>query len=303
MLSFLIPTYNYNCIGLVSSLFHQAKNLQLKYPDDFDFEIIVVDDASPEMEFVACYEKILEWEGCRFISLKENLGRAKVRNFLAAQAKFDYFVFIDCDAEVCTTDFVAAYWKNRDDADVVCGSLRNPAVCPEGGYLRYVYEKSAEEQRSVSFRNAHPYTYFTTFNVLFHRSVFDHLQFDERCTEYGYEDALMGAMLEKEEYRVAHIENPLVHNGIDPSAVYLTKIETSLRVLNRLGEPLHSASALIRLKRKLSSWGVLPAISLFYRCFYRLLRKNLLSRHPSMSFLKFYKLGYYVEYEKKHQSH
>ena len=297
MISFLIPTYNFNCMMLIMNLFQQSVDLKKKTMGTFDFEIIVADDASPCQEFVQCYQSMTSSEGCRFISLPENYGRAKIRNFLAGEAQYPYLVFIDCDAEICTPDFVASYWQARDQGDVVCGSLRNPKVCPNGGELRYCYEKSAECQRTVAFRSAQPYTYFTTFNVLFHRSVFQKLRFDERCTEYGYEDALMGVMLEKYGYQIAHIDNPLIHNGIDASAVYLSKIETSLNVLYKLGEPLHSASALVILKRKLAAAGLLTVVRRVFSLFKHRVRKNLLGKHPSMFLLKFYKLGYYLEIE------
>ena len=297
MLSFLIPTYNYNCTTLVLTLYRQSCDLKSKMKGSFDFEIIVADDASPQEEYVTCYEQLSDYQECRFIALAENYGRARIRNFLAHEARFDHLVFIDCDAEICTPDFVASYWQARTLGQVVCGSLRNPKSCPAGGELRYRYEKSAECQRTVAFRNAHPYTYFTTFNVMFQRAIFQKIGFDERCTEYGYEDALMGVMLEQNGYQVAHIDNPLVHNGIDPSAVYLSKIETSLGVLYKLGEPLHSASALVLLKRKLEAAGLKWVVSLGFSMCRKLLRKHLTGKHPSMSVLKFYKLGYYLEIE------
>ena len=293
MLSILIPTYNFDCSSLVHALLKQCESLKAQQQYEFDFEILVADDASPRKEFVACYEWMREHSYCHFYPLEKNLGRAKIRNYLASLSKYPYLVFIDCDALVCTDDFVENYWKNRDIADIVCGALRNLPACPSGGQLRYFYEKAAEKHRGVEYRNAHPYTYFTTFNVLFHRSVLESVQFDERCTEYGYEDALMGVVLEKRGYKVCHIDNPLIHNGIDPSAIYLEKIETSLRVLRRLGEPMQSASALVCLQRKLQSYHLLPLVHLIYHIFRPLIHKNLVSGHPSLSLLKFYKLGYY----------
>ncbi len=293
MLSFLIPSYNYNCTKLVSAIHSQATELKKKQGDFFDFEILVADDCSTDRECVAQNKVIDAWSGCRFLRLGKNVGRACIRNYLIQQARFDYLVLMDCDALVCTDDFVETYWAERDKADVVCGSLRNLDTCPTGGELRFYYEKEAMAHRTVEFRQSHPYMYFTTFNALFHRSVFLHLQFDERCVEYGFEDVLMGVMLEKKGFSVGHIENPLVHNGIDSSAVYLNKVETSLRVLYRLGEPVQSASPLVAMMRKFQVIGFLPLYCFFYRMCRRGLRANILSSHPSMFLFKLYKLGYY----------
>ena len=294
MLSILIPTYNYDCTRLVFTLFEQAIALKDTLVGKFDFEILIADDASPRKEILRVYEKLQEEGKCKFYALKENIGRAKIRNYLASQARFDYILFIDCDALTCTDDFIKQYWEARHKGDVVCGALQNLPECPAGGELRYTYEKAAEKQRPAAVRSQNPYAYFTTFNVMFQRSVFSHLLFDERCTEYGYEDALMGLMLEHEGYSIVHIDNPLIHNGIDASAVYLDKIETSLRVLHRLGDPLQSASALVRLKRRLQSAGLLPVIHFVYKHFSKNMRHNLVSRKPSMLILKLYKLGYYA---------
>ena len=297
MLSILIPTYEYDCTRLVLTLFEQAAALKQTLKDHFDFEILVADDASPDKAYLSAFEKMQAEGKCRFFALKENLGRAKIRNFLASQAQYDYLLFIDCDALVCTDDFIKQYWDARHKGNVVCGALRNLEVCPPGGELRYTYEKAAEKQRPANVRAQNPYAYFTTFNVMFERKVFAHLLFDERCTEYGYEDALMGLMLEHEGHTIAHIDNPLVHNGIDQSAVYLDKIETSLRVLHRLGDPLQSASALVRLKRRLQSAGLLFIVRFLYKNFSDNMRCNLLSPKPSMLILKLYKLGYYAGLE------
>lgn len=302
MLSILIPTYNYDCTSLVLTLFEQASALKNTLKGTFDFEILVSDDASPRKEFLPLYEKLQEEGKCRFFALAENVGRARIRNYLASQSQFDYLLFIDCDALVCTDDFVRQYWEARRKGNVVCGALQNLAVCPPGGELRYTYEKAAERQRPAAVRTQNPYAYFTTFNVMFQRKVFAHLLFDERCTEYGYEDALMGLMLEHEGYSIAHIDNPLIHNGIDPSAVYLEKIETSLRVLHRLGDPLQSASALVRLERRLKSLGVLPFLHWGYKRYSAKMRDNLVSPHPSMLMLKLYKLGYYASLDKREET-
>lgn len=299
MLSFLIPTYDYDCTVLVRSLFEQASAFKAAHDGEFDFEILVADDASPDRRKLDGYHRLSQGGICSFFPLEHNLGRARIRNFLAGKARFDHVVFIDCDAEVCTDDFVVRYWRAAGQGDVVCGSLRNPAVCPPGGELRYRYEKAAEAQRTVEFRRMRPYAYFTTFNVMFSRKVFEVLQFDERCVDYGYEDALMGVMLEKSGYTVAHIDNPLIHNGIDKNAVYMDKVEASLRVLYQLGEPLHSASALVRLEHRLRRQHLLSALRGIYALFGRRWRARLLGHHPSMALLKLYKLGYYAAWEQQ----
>ena len=95
MLSFLIPTYNYDVTELVHSLFRQGTALKKKLGGSFEFEIIVADDASPNLEKVDVNRKITQWENCRYLPLQKNLGRAQIRNFLAGCARYEHLVFID----------------------------------------------------------------------------------------------------------------------------------------------------------------------------------------------------------------
>jgi hypothetical protein len=81
-------------------------------------------------------------------------------------------------------------------------------------------------------------------------------------------------MLEKLGMTVEHIDNPLIHDGMDPNAVYLQKVETALRTLHHLGEPMHSASPLVRLVRRIKRWHLTSLCRLAYR-----LTRPLLYRH------------------------
>lgn len=295
MFSFVIPNYNYDCTALVEALHTQAAALKQRLGTTFDYEIIVAEDGSNDPVALHANQRLDILPNCRHLVFTQNRGHARMRNYLVQQARFDYLIFIDSDALVCTDDFVARYWEYRNSADVVCGSLQNLSHCPRGGELRYRYEKKADRFRSLEYRRTHPYAFFSAFNTLFHRSVFDQLRFDERCTEYGYEDALLGLMLEKKGFRIAHIDNPLIHNGIDPSAIYLQKVEASLRTLKRLGEPMHSFSALVCTQRRLKRMHLLPLVRLAYRLFRLPLRWQLFSPYPSVFLLNCYKLGYYSE--------
>ncbi|MBQ2366461.1 MAG: glycosyltransferase family 2 protein [Bacteroidaceae bacterium] len=300
MISIIIPTYNYNCVSLVTDLAAQGDALVARYGvDQFDYEIIVAEDGSTDALLIEDNSRITAIPKARHICRKENVGRARIRNFLVSQARLSHVLIIDSDAVVFTPDYLSTYWEMRHVADVVCGSIQSPTVCPYGCELRYKYEEAARDVRQMAYREAHPYAHLSTFNILFHRYVFDQTQFDERCTEYGYEDALMGLMLEKLGLTVEHIDNPLIHDGMDPNAVYLQKVETALRTLHHLGEPMHSASPLVRLVRRIKRWHITPLCRLAYRLTRPLLYRQLMSHNPSMTCLKCYKLGYYLMLDKK----
>lgn len=294
MLSILIPTYNYDCTPLVKDLLRQALLLQEKEGGAFNFEILVFDDGSEAREADLLHKGVDALPRCRVVSVGRNVGRAAGRNLLVAQAQYAWCLLIDSDAEVCTANVLEEYWTAREAADVVCGGLRNPDLASaQGCELRYRYEKAAEKRRPAACRNAHPYACFSTFSVMFNKRVFDTLKFNEQCKDYGYEDALMGLMLEQKGFSIYHIDAPLIHMGIDGNASFLAKTETALRTLLAIGEPMQSAAGASRVYRKLCQWHLSTLCDRLFRVFRNALRRNLLGRNPSLLLFKIYKAGYY----------
>src|SRR5690606_33420534 len=103
MISILIPTYNYNVFPLVENLYQQCERENLEY------EILVLDDASPNKKFKEENSKINKLENCSFQVLDENIGRSKIRNLLATRAKFDWLLFLDADTFPSNNNFIQNY--------------------------------------------------------------------------------------------------------------------------------------------------------------------------------------------------
>lgn len=288
MLSILIPTRDYTCYQLVADLHEQAERLNVPY------EIIVAEDGSHSQVNIIANHKVTELSHCRHLINKEHLGPAGIRNLLAREAVYNWIVFIDSDAKVEKTDFLYTYYIYIGKADVVVGGLRhqqenhNPNVS-----LRFKYEKAADLHRSAAERSLNPYSKFTPFNVMMRRSTFLCIRFDERCKDYGYEDALFGVELKKRKTSILHIENPLIHTGLDTNETFLRKSETALRNLKVLNGRMEGNSyvenAYNQLCKLHMGWGIRG----FHRLFGGLLRRNLLSKHPSLFLFSVYKLGYF----------
>ena len=289
-LSILIPTYRYDCSQLVLDLHRLAEKEQL------ECEILVCDDASGD-EMLA--EKLIALEqhpSVRVFLQKKNLGRARVRNFLASQAAGRFVLFIDSDAAVPSSFSLRRYVEAAAQAPVVCGGLRHPEVnpCPEAS-LRYRYERNADPQRAAVLRNAAPYARISTFSLLADREVFLSVQFDPSCTEYGHEDTLFGAELQRRNIPILHIDNALIHMGLEPNDVFLKKTETALGALRRLEPQLRGHSPLLAMADRLRKWHLTWAVRCVYKMFRPLLRRNLLGSRPSLLLFKFYKLGFFYE--------
>ena len=89
MISILIPCYNYSVNKLVQNIHIQTEIEKINY------EIICAEDGSTKL---FTNSKIKKLKNVRYIINKENIGRSKIRNYLAKKAKYNWLLFIDCDS-------------------------------------------------------------------------------------------------------------------------------------------------------------------------------------------------------------
>ena len=228
-ISILIPVCNYDIIVLVYSI----KSAIGKVPELC--EILIGDDASSQ-EFLEKY-RFLEGDGVKIISSEKNIGRAAMRNKLALEASGDYLLFLDADQILTGTAeaFLQKYIAKIKDAQVVCGGIKytdSPPRDPDK-LLRWKYGQW-REQRKASERNKRPYSDFSTFNVLIAKSVFSKIRFYEDLKQYGHEDTLLSFQLKNAGIKILHIDNSLIHEGLESNREYLDKVKLSLENLSML---------------------------------------------------------------------
>ncbi len=287
MLSILIPTYNYVCTDLVRDLQKQAARL------DCPYEILVADDGSAET-FKSANRTISSMPCCKYVELPDNVGRARIRNILGRMARYDWLLFMDCDAVVVREDFLARYMAARLQAKVVYGGLVHPARLPSPDVaLSYYYEKNAEPRFTPERRMKHPYKVFRTFNFMVERATFLAHPFDEEIAMYGHEDTLFGKGLQDGGIPILHIDNPLLNNGLDKSLPFLDKTEESLRTLYVHREKLTGHSGVLNLYAHLERRGCSRLVAGLFRLLRKALRRNLTGCHPSLYLYAFYKIGYF----------
>jgi len=228
-ISLLIPVYNYDIIALV----HSMKGALGKVPEFF--EILIGDDGSSP-DYREKYNS-LSGNGVRVISSEKNIGRAAIRNRLALEANGDYLLFIDADTMIPGTadGYILKWLPYIKKSEVICGGVLyhdSPPGDPDK-LLRWKYGKS-KEQIKTSERNKHPHASFTTFNVLISKTVFSKLRFNEELKKYGHEDTLMGYQLKKAGIGILHIDNPLIHEGLETNKDFLTKTKYGIENLSML---------------------------------------------------------------------
>ncbi len=285
MLSILIPTKDYGCSKLVNALHKQAEQ------QGCPFEIIVGEDGSTPGGLKLNAE-LCNLPNCRIIALSHNVGRAKIRNILAQEALHKNLLFIDSDAVVERDDFIEKYIETLKTHKVVCGGLYHDNELPwDDCTLRHKYEKRADKKRSAEIRSKNPHENFTTFNFAIRREIFCSIWFDEKIFLYGYEDTLFGHKLREHGIEVKHIDNPLLHIGLESNAVYLAKVEESIKTLltidDRIGE-----TRLLKYANRIKKLHLTKTVALCWKIFFPAMRRNLIGKHPSLLLLNIYKLGY-----------
>ena len=100
MISILIPCYNFNITELVQEIHKQTKKTNKK------FEIICAEDGSNK---IFSNPNIKRLQNVKYLKLKKNIGRSKIRNFLATEATFNSLLFIDCDSKIENENFIEKY--------------------------------------------------------------------------------------------------------------------------------------------------------------------------------------------------
>ena len=239
MLSILIPVYNYQITDLIQDLYKQIKENLVQA------EIILVDDASSL--FVDQNKKLADLENVQYEVLKMNIGRSAIRNYLASKAKYNYLLFIDCDAKVKNLNFIRNYIQSiKENKEVVCGGLEYEHKAPKDQklYFRWYYGIK-REYRTAANRIVNQYKSFTTFNFLIRKDVFQAIKFDENITTYGHEDTLFGIELKKQNIQITHINNQLLHDGLEETDIFIHKTEQSVKNLKYLFESYSDIEALI----------------------------------------------------------
>jgi glycosyltransferase involved in cell wall biosynthesis len=229
MISLLIPVYDYDIVALV----HSMKSALSKVPEFC--EIIIGDDGSSP-EYKEKYRS-LEGDGVRVITSEKNIGRAAIRNKLALEAKGDYLLYIDADTMLLGTAeaYMLKWLPMMKYYKVLSGGALyhdSPPGDPDK-LLRWKYGKF-KEQRKAAEKNKHPHANFSTFNVLIDKGVFSKIRFNEELKQYGHEDTLLGYQLKKAGVEILHINNGLLHEGLESNRDFLNKTKLGIENLSKL---------------------------------------------------------------------
>jgi glycosyltransferase involved in cell wall biosynthesis len=291
MISILIPTYNYDTTPLVQNLLDQAKSLKQS------MEILIFDDGS--IKFRDENMKIGASEQVTYKYFENNMGRSAIRQKLAEQASYDLLLFLDADVLPATNDFLKNYIKAAyDNPMAVCGGVTYESTPPtKDKMLRYIYGVE-REAKSAAVRSKEPHI-IVTANMLIDKELF--LKINEDLTNFYGEDLLISWNLKKLGVEVIHIDNPVMHLGLESSENFIEKAMSAVRNLVRLENEGKIGQDFISLQRaygKLKRFGSLGFFRWIMRRMNQRMRANALSHRPSMFYFNLLRLSHYAELKK-----
>jgi glycosyltransferase involved in cell wall biosynthesis len=301
-ISLLIPVFDYDIIALV----HSMKNAMGKVPEFY--EIVIGDDGSSD-EYRQKYRS-LEAANVKVISSEKNIGRAAIRNRLALEAQGDFLIFIDADVMLPGTaeTYILKWLPFLKNSKVICGGTlyHDSAPGDPDKLLRWKYGKW-REQRSAAERNKHPHAGFSTFNVLIKKSVFSKIRFNEELKQYGHEDTLLGYQLKKAGIDILHIDNGLMHEGLESNRDFLNKTKLGIENLSKLYDKVtdkrtfSETVSILRIYNKLKFLGLTRILAAIYIRYRDRMEIRLDSGNISLFLFGFYKMSMFCTYREIHR--
>lgn len=298
MLSILIPVYNFDVHPLVQHLQQQALNLAASV------EIICLDDAS-EPAFQEKNASLANLEGVIYHVLPQNVGRAAIRNLLAEQAQYPYLLFMDSDSMPPDTAFIQRYLTALQPDRLLYGGRSYQATAPKevATYFHWYYG-SQREVRAVQVRQAAPYQAFMTNNFVIPKAIFEAIKFNETLKQYGHEDTLFGYELRRRNIPIEHLDNPLLHIGLESFEHFLNKSKQAIENLYYLQQQYDLAPEirLLRFFKQTNRWKLHSLLYWGYQLSFKFFLRRLQQKKPNLYWFDCYKLGYLIALSRNTQN-
>jgi hypothetical protein len=178
-------------------------------------------------------------------------------------------------------------------APVLVGGTMYAALAPTdpAAYLRWYYGRSREAFPAL-VRQQRPHSQFKLKNVLMRADVFNHVKLDENLMRYGHEDTKFGWRLQAAGIAVQHLDNPVLHDGLEPGEAFLLNSRQAVQNLVHLyrTEGLGADTKLLRAALRLRRLGLGTGTSVVLSPAEPLLWRQLLGPKPQLRNLDMLKL-------------
>lgn len=291
MISVVIPIYNRHVTHLVSQLHTQL------VASGIPFEILAIEDGSDRLK-AANNESLKKIPGVRYIVNMVNKGRSAIRNELASTARFDNLLYLDCDSELIHPEYISKYLSLKEH-EVIYGGTSYPANSLGDDYHLHEQFGKLREALTANIRNKNPWVSFKTNNFMIRKEIVLKFPFDESITKYGYEDLVFANDLKEAGISILHIDNEVLHTGLEANEFFLEKTEKSIENLAMLysAEKVQS-TALIKAYKSLYLFIRMLEISGLLNRLIKSLKLNLTVKKRSLYYFDLWKLLVFYKKQK-----
>jgi glycosyltransferase involved in cell wall biosynthesis len=305
MISICIPVYNYDIREFVKGIAIQCEELKLAY------ELICVDDCSTNLQLETINRLFIEEYAnskIKYEALTANKGRSAIRNYLVSKSMFDYCWFLDCDGKVGgNKNLVKTFLQHLKEFTVISGGRIYQKEIPENKLLRLHWTwASKRELIDVSERMQQPVQHFLSNNFVAHKDILLQIPFNEELNGYGYEDTFWASQIVNAGFNIQHINNPVIHDGLETNSDFINKIEESIINLVRLKQICINNKIEFPIKSKLTNLAELlskPIIREFSAFYFSKNRNRwklkLMGDKFNLFIFDLYRLAFYFETIKK----
>jgi glycosyltransferase involved in cell wall biosynthesis len=193
-------------------------------------ELVILDDGTGDPALAARVAEAVR--ACPlpalFLSMARNLGRAKGRNRLAAEARAEHLLFLDSDMAPDDACFLARWLEviAAEDPAVVFGGFSLKQVPNRRDQALHRRMAAHSDCLPSEVRQETPEKHIFTSNLLVRRDVFAAESFDEGFTGWGWEDVEWGMRVARR-WPIRHVDNTATHLGLDTAATLAAKYEQS----------------------------------------------------------------------------
>ncbi len=290
MLSILIPIYNEDITALVKDLSYQCNR------QNIDHEIICFDDKSRQL-YKDKNEVLRSAFKVNYVELSENLGRAKIRNWLAKSASFDHLLFLDGDSKLINKSFIKNYVAHLPSNKIIVGGRIYKPKQPKNvkKILHWKYG-SLRESLTAQKRQKAGFIHFHSNNFIIPAEIFNKHKFDPEINGYGYEDLVFAQELETAGFEIMHIDNPTRHNKIENVEDFLSKTTEGIANLHQLYTAGRlKTTRLIQAYERLKKYKLLGFTTKHLAKKYPSYEENLRSSEPSIRKFNLWKLYQFIQ--------
>lgn len=290
MLSILIPTFNDDITPLVERLWYEIEGIETP------IEIIIVDDHSTREASLNTFQNL---DSVVFFRNPENLGRTATRDLLAKKARYNTLLFLDADVLPAQSDFIKKYLSAIGKSQVVFGGVQYTKEKPEQAMLlRWVYGKEREAKLAQE-RQRNPY-YIISQNLMIDKDVFLAVNAPE-IKRYGW-DNVFSFQLYRQGITVHHIDNAVIHLGLEPCDSYLSKVQQAMSTLvwaEKNDMISENFTSIQKFYNSLKTFGLAGLLRISLTLWLPIMRAQLASKFPSVRVLDLYKFYYFSTYKYK----